>query len=264
MHNRTERPVLAGKTTEKAALWERILAVLAALLLWQIAAWAVGNKLLLVSPVVVVERLFALVLTGDFWLTAAYSFLRIAEGFLLGVVTGAVLAVLAARFRLAEVLVWPYMAAVKAVPVASFIILCLIWLDSRQLSVFISFLMVLPIIYTNLLQGIKSTDSKLLEMASLFRMNWTKRVRYIYLPQMEPYILSACRVSIGLGWKAGIAAEVIGIPEGTIGEKLYMAKVHFESGDLFAWTVVIVVVSILFEKGFVKLLARLLQRREGK
>ncbi|MDD2497182.1 MAG: ABC transporter permease subunit, partial [Desulfitobacteriaceae bacterium] len=107
---------------------------------------------------------------------------------------------------------------------------------------------VLPIVYTNMLQGIKSTDTKLLEMAELFRVGWFKKMKYIYLPELKPYLISACSVSIGLSWKAGIAAEVIGIPDGSIGEKLYEAKVYLSSGDLFAWTAVIIVVSIAFEK----------------
>ena len=47
--------------------------------------------------------------------------------------------------------------------------------------------MVLPIIYTNLLQGIKSTDPKMLEMAGVFRVGWLKRLKYIYLPQIKPF-----------------------------------------------------------------------------
>jgi NitT/TauT family transport system permease protein len=141
---------------------------------------------------------------------------------------------------------------IKSVPVASFIILCLIWLSSKSLSIFIGFLMVLPIVYTNMLHGIKSTDTKLLEMATLFRVGWGKKLKYIYLPHLKPYILSACSVSIGLAWKAGIAAEVIGIPDGSIGERLYEAKVYLSTADLFAWTAVIVVISVIFEKVFLR------------
>ena len=151
---------------------------------------------------------------------------------------------------------------IKSVPVASFIILCLIWLSSGSLSVFISFLMVLPIVYTNMLQGIQSTDSKLLDMAHVFRMSWFRKLRYIYIPHLKPYLMSACSVSIGLAWKAGIAAEVIGIPDGSIGEKLYEAKVYLDSADLFAWTFVIVFVSVIFEKLFLRALKWAYKRLE--
>ena len=188
--------------------------------------------------------------------------MRIVAGFLLALLAGSVLAVMAGRFRLLEIILWPFVAAIKSVPVASFIILCLIWLSAQSLSVFISFLMVFPIVYTNMLQGIKSTDQKLLEMAELFRVGWLKRMQYIHLPHLKPYLVSACSVSIGLSWKAGVAAEVIGIPDGSIGEKLYQAKVYLSTSDLFAWTTVIVALSILFEKLFLYFLQRLFARLE--
>lgn len=211
----------------------------------------VNNQLLLVTPFIVLKKLAVLLLDTGAWGVAAFSVLRIAAGFLLGLFTAIVFAALAGRFRLAEVVLWPYISIIKSTPIASFIILCLIWLDARSLSVFIAFLIVLPVVYTNVLQGIKTTDSKLLEMAWLFEVTWWRRLRYIYVPQISPYLISACSVSIGMSWKAGIAAEVIGIPAGSIGEKLYEAKVYFSSGDLFAWTVIIIMISILFEKLFI-------------
>lgn len=236
---------------------ERAGAVAFALLVWQACAMLLGETLLLVTPGAVLWRLPLLCREPGFLSAVGFSVLRIFSGYLLALFAGTLLAAVAARLRLAEVLLWPFMAAIKAVPVASFIILCLVWLDARNLSVFIAFLMVLPIVYTNLLQGIRGTDAKLLQMAALFRVAWPRRLVFIRLPHLRPYLFSACSVSIGLAWKAGIAAEVIGIPSGSIGEKLYEAKVYLNSVDLFAWTAVIVVISVLFEKLFLRLLRRL-------
>ena len=229
---------------------KRAAAIAFALMLWQAAAMALSQRLLLVSPIQVAVRLGSLLLEGSFWRTVLYSFLRIEAGFLLGRFAGAVLAAAAARFSLLEILIWPFMTAVKSVPVASFIILSLIWLGASGLSVFISFLMVLPIVYFNVLEGMKSTDRKLLEMAEVFASPWGRRMRYLYLPQVKPFLLSACRTALGISWKAGIAAEVIGIPDGSIGERLYEAKIYLDTADLFAWTLVIVLLSALFEKLF--------------
>ena len=229
---------------------KRAAAIAFALMLWQAAAMALSQRLLLVSPIQVAVRLGSLLLEGSFWRTVLYSFLRIEAGFLLGLFAGAVLAAAAARFSLLEILIWPFMTAVKSVPVASFIILSLIWLGASGLSVFISFLMVLPIVYFNVLEGMKSTDRKLLEMAEVFAIPWGRRMRYLYLPQVKSFLLSACRTALGISWKAGIAAEVIGIPDGSIGERLYEAKIYLDTADLFAWTLVIVLLSALFEKLF--------------
>lgn len=236
------------RTIEKAA------AVVIALAVWQAGAMLLGESLLLVTPIDVIKRLFTLLPEQDFISAAGFSFLRIVSGFLMALITGAILSALAGKFHIVEVMLRPFIVTIKSVPVASFIILCLIWLNSKSLSIFISFLMVLPIVYTNLLQGIRSTDPKMLEMAGIFSVGWLKRLKYIYLPQIKPYLISACSVAIGLAWKSGIAAEVIGIPDGSIGEKLYEAKVYLSTGDLFAWTVVIVILSIIFEKLFLKLL----------
>lgn len=228
--------------------------MLLALLVWQLAAASLASSLLLVSPLRVLERLCGLVREPQFYAAVGFSFVRIVAGFLLGLGCGTLLAVAASRWHLAEVLLWPYVTVIKTTPVASFIILCLIWLDSSSLPVFISFLMVLPIVYANMLEGIRQTDQKLLEMAKLFRVGAGRRLLYIYLPQLRPYLITACSVALGLSWKAGIAAEVIGIPDGSIGERLYEAKVYLSSADLFAWTVVIIAVSIAFEKLFLWLL----------
>ena len=134
----------------------RILAVLLVLAIWQAAAMAVGIEILLVSPWTVAVRLFHLIFERDFWPTVFFSILRISAGFFLGLLLGTLLAVLSGRSSLMETLLWPYVTGIKSVPVASFIIISLIWLKNSQLAVFISFLMVFPVIYSNVLQGIKT------------------------------------------------------------------------------------------------------------
>ncbi len=238
----------------KPAVWQRAAAVLLALLVWQAAASLLNESILLVSPWTVLGRLFTIWREPGFAATLLFSFVRIAGGFLAGLICGTLLGILAGRYPVLEILLWPYMITIKSVPVASFIILCLIWLTSSQLSMFISFLMVLPIVYTNLLSGIRGLDPRLNEMADVFRVPWRRRLHYIWLPQLRPFFTSACGVSLGLAWKSGIAAEVIGIPAGSIGERLYEAKAYLNTPDLFAWTILIVAVSVCFEKLFMRLL----------
>lgn len=234
----------------------RILAVLAALAVWQLAAMSVGSHILLASPWQALGRLLALLPTATLWRTVGCSFVRIAGGFLLALALGTALALAAYRWRMVETLLRPYVVVIKSVPVASFIILALIWMGSARLPLFISFLMVFPVIYGNTLQGLKSTDGQLLEMARLFRVPWARRLRCIHLPALEPFLLAGCSTALGMSWKAGVAAEVIGVVGGSIGERLYEAKIYLETADLLAWTVVIVAVSALFERLFLALLRR--------
>jgi NitT/TauT family transport system permease protein len=249
-------------TTSNKNRIEKIASVVFALSIWQVSAMLIGESLLLVTPVAVVKRLFSLFTEADFFTSIGYSFLRIVAGFLIGLVAGSLMAAIAGKFHLAEIMFRPFISTIKSVPVASFIILCLIWLSMGTLSSFISFLMVLPIIYSNVLQGIKSTDKKLLEMAEVFHVGLFRRIIFIYLPQLKPYLISACSVAMGLAWKSGIAAEVIGVSNGSIGEKLYEAKIYYTTADLFAWTVVIVVLSIGFEKLFLYVIKKFYARLE--
>ncbi len=220
------------------------------LLVWQAVSAFIGQEILLVSPVVVFVRLTELIREAAFWKSIGFSLIRILGGFLLAAVCGIGAAGLSARFRRIRELLAPAVLTVKAVPVASFIILVLIWVPSRNLSIVISFLMVFPILYTNVLDGILSTDPKLLEMAQVFDVPKAVQIRWLYVSQVLPFFRTGCSVGLGLCWKAGVAAEVIGIPDGSIGENLYNAKVYLNTPDLFAWTVVIVLISLVFEKLF--------------
>lgn len=242
----------------------RFLAAVLALIVWQAAAWAISNRLLLVGPVQVVLRLATLVVQATFWQAVGFTFTRIVSGFLLAFLLALLLAAFAARFPVVQTLLRPYMAAVQAVPVASFIVIALLWLSSRKLSVFIAFLMVLPLLYAAFLAGIQAADTKLLEMARVFSMPYGNRIRCIYAPAVRPYLLSACHVALGLCWKAGVAAEVIGLTGGSIGGMLYDAKIYLEIPDLFAWTLVVVLISVCFEKAFTLLLGKLFCRMEGR
>ena len=238
----------------------RLWAALVWLAVWQAASWALGQRLLLPSPAEVLLCLGRMAATAEYWQTLARSAGRILCGFLAALTAGAVLAALSARYRAARTLLHPLVAAVKAVPVVSFIILALVW----RLSVFISALMAFPVIYLNLLEGAGRTDPQLLEMARVFRVPLLRRLRDLYIPQVLPWLRSACSLGMGLCWKSGAAAEVIGLPAGTVGEGLYHAKIYLETQELFAWTVSIVAAAAAMERLTTLALDRLEKRGEHR
>lgn len=230
------------------------------LAVWQTAAVVVGQRILIVGPVEVVIRLFELLEEPELWSSSVFSTVRIAGGFLLALASAIVLSMLASVYRWVRSLVEPVVQAFKAIPVASIVIVVLIWVDSRNLSVIISFMMVFPVLYTNLLSAIESTDSRMVEMGVSYRLGAYEKLRLIYLPQVYPYFLSSSSLALGLAWKSGVAAEVIGIPDGSLGERLYDAKVFFATADVFAYTLLIVILSVGFEV-LMKSLIRYLGRR---
>ena len=175
-----------------------------------------------------------------------------------------VLAVAAERWAWVEALLSPVMQLVKATPVASFIILALVWVSGSSLSILISFFMVLPVLYGAVRTGIESADGQLLEMARVFRLPLPCRVKAIWLPAVLPAFRQGCSVALGICWKSGVAAEVIGLPDGSIGDALYRAKITLSTGELFAWTFVIIVLSAAFEKLFLALLDKAVARAAGE
>lgn len=223
------------------------------LALWQVGAMLLNQKLLLVSPLETAARLIQLIPTAEFRRSVGFSAARVLLGFALGLVSGTLLALLAGKVKFVKTLFSPLLSVVKAVPVASITLLALVWVSSRNLSVLVSFLIALPIVYSNMLEGIESLDPKLSEMAKLFRIPAGKRFTGIYLSQLLPYFRSASRLAMGLSWKSGAAAEIIGIPSGSIGEKLYEAKIYLETADLFAWTITVILLSWISEKLFLLL-----------
>ena len=234
------------------------------LAVWQLAAAAIGQEVFLVSPLQAAGTLVQLLPQPDFWQRVGFSAGHILLGFLLGAMCSVVCSVAAERWVWVDALLSPVMQLVKATPVASFIILALVWVSGKSLSILISFLMVLPVLYGAVRTGIESADPQLLEMARVFRLPLARRVKAIWLPAVLPAFRQGCSVALGICWKSGVAAEVIGLPDGSIGDALYRAKITLSTGELFAWTFVIILLSAAFEKLFLALLDKAVARVLGE
>jgi len=232
-------PISTTRKKRRIRLW----AVIIWLAVWQAAAMIAGRDFLLASPLKTAACFFRLACTGEFYLSALYSLIRIFSGFLLGTAAGLLSAFLSVRFRRVKELLAPLQAVLRAIPVASFVIAALIWLSAKNLSILISFLIVFPQMYGGMASEFERRDPKMIEMADIFRMKGLKRAVYVYALPSAKGFESLCAACIGLAWKSGVVAELIAIPDGSIGEKLYQAKVYLMSGELFAWTILIILLS---------------------
>lgn len=232
------------------------------LILWVAAYRIVAKEILLVSPLRAFGRLWELAGTALFWQSVGLTGLRVLAGFCCALLTGAVLAALSARWRAVRALFRPLLGVVRATPVASFIILVLIWIATDRVPVFIAFLMVVPVIYANLYSGILNVDRQLLEMAGVFRLSRRRRLRAIWLPSLMPYFVAACSTGLGFAWKSAVAAEVISQPAFSIGKQIHNAKIYLETADLFAWTIAVVLLSVLLEQAVLRGLC-VFERRWG-
>lgn len=217
------------------------------LLVWAACYRAVGQDLLLASPAQVARR-FAFVAEASFWRCVGMSLWRTAAAYGLGVIIACVLAVVCHVSKLLDEVISPALLVVRATPVASFIILALVWLSSSNVPILAGILMVVPVVFANLREGISSTDPRLLEMAQLFGWGRLKTWRRVVIPTALPTFVAACQACVGLCFKATIAAEVIGVPKNAIGTQLYNAKIYLETDGLMAWTVVVIILSMVIER----------------
>lgn len=257
-------PTRVGVRSRRLTRRTRVLVAVAGwLVVWQVASLVLDQPILLVGPWEVLARLVELVPTGAFWATVARTLADVAVGFTGAAVVAVALASAAAASRWADAFLAPLVATIRATPVVAFIILVLLWTRASNLAAVVAFLMALPVLYTNVLEGIAHRDARLLEMTRVFAVPWPRRVAAVDVPGVLPYFVAGCRTGIGLAWKSGIAAEVIGLPAGTIGEQMYQAKLFLATADLFAWTSVVVVLAAVTERVVLALLEDARHRLAG-
>mgnify|MGYP003172103636 CR=1 FL=1 len=229
--------------------WQRAAALAAWIVVWQLAAVSLGHGgLFLATPIQTLQALAQLAPTAGFWQRIVFSALRILAGFLLAVVGGLVLGALGARWRWVRIFIEPAMQLIRAMPVASFVILALLWVRSAA----------------GVQGGIADTDSQLLEMAHVYRLPLIIRLRYIWLPGIFPSFCESCIAAMGMCWKSGVSAEVIGLPDHSVGDALYRAKITLSTPDVFAWTLVIVLLSALLSTVAARLLRAVKARLCGE
>lgn len=227
---------------------KNLLATLFWLVVWHMLAVRWDNFLLLPTPLQVLRRMGELAVTAQFWQIVAVSVGRILLGALSAMALGVLLAVLTTASSVAEALAAPAMTVIQATPVASFAILVLLWMDRDLVPALICGMMVLPVVWNNVCTGIRSTDPQLLEMARVYRLPRLRILRRIYVPSVLPYFRAACSASLGLGWKAGVAAEVLTVPKSSIGRMISEGKLYMLTEDLFVWTLTVVLLSLLLQK----------------
>lgn len=233
---------------KKKSIFRKSIIIVFWLCIWQFVAYWMDNHILLVGPWQVCKAFFENLFRPDFFKIVFCSLGRIGLGFFLALFGGILFGAFSYRYSLLEEILAPVMVTLKSIPVASFVVLLLIWFGSARLSFFISFLIVFPNVYVNTIAGLKSTDKKLLEMAGVFGVKGWNRFLFIYRPALMPYLTSCLKISLGMSWKSGVAAEVIGMPEYSLGERLYMSKIYLDTAGLFAWTLTVILLSFLFEK----------------
>ena len=225
---------------------------------WQLSAIAVGREVILPAPLAVCRRFAALAVTAPFWRATLFSLLRIMGGYAAGVLVGTLLGTAMYFFAPVRVLFSPFLTVVKSTPVASFILIAYFIITDTVIPIFITFLMVLPMMAASVYTALSSTDPALLEMTKVYHVSFGKKLRALFIPPVFPHFLGQALTALGFGWKAGVAAEVLCTPRDSIGKYLYEAKTYLETVDTFAYTLLIILISLALEK-LLRMLTRCVQ-----
>lgn len=221
-----------------------------AVVFWIAVWWTVAkitDSFLIPSPEETVNAMYHVIVSGGFFMTLLVSLFRILVGFIISSVFGIILGVLAGLYQNVDIFLKPVISVIKSIPVISLILIILFWAHSSVTPIVVCTLMCLPVIYNSVYDGIKNVDSKLLKMARLYRMKGIDVIKYIYIHSIKPYLFTAARSCLNLGFRVTVAAEVLSNPKFGFGTKLFDSKVYLNISELFAWTAMIVFLSYLFE-----------------
>lgn len=226
----------------------RIFAITVWVCIWQLVSSIINETLFLPSPIETIVALIELTKTSTFYMSVLNTFLRVMAGLAFAIILGISFGVLSTKNKISNTFIEPLVSAVKSIPVMSFILIALLYLNSNYVPILVCVMLCFPIIYTNTQKGIFSIDKKLIEMATLHKVSKIKIFTHIKLPAIMPFLLSSVLISIGFSWKSVVTAEVLSAPLHSIGYNLYTSKLYLDTESLFAWTLVIVILSILIER----------------
>lgn len=239
---------------------KRVISALFWIIAWGLLAYAVGYEVILPSPVNVAKTLGLLLATPEFYISCLFSLIRILSGLVLGIIVGALAAFLTTKSKVLDVIVSPLLSVIRATPVATFILLVVLWAGRDATPAFIAFLMIMPVIWNSVVTGVESIPQNVEELSIIYKYTTFEKLKYVTFPGVLPSLSSGIKTSIGLAWKSGIAAEVICNPKASIGGEMYASKIYLNTETLFAWTVVIIIVSVLFEKLVAYLSGKILRK----
>ncbi|MGQ9778423.1 MAG: ABC transporter permease [Bacillota bacterium] len=216
--------------------------------LWAVAAAAVGKEVILPGPAAVFRLLGRLLFRRETWIHLGMTLSRGAVGFVLSYLAGLLIGLASGLSRRFDVFFRPFLVGLRSTPSMAFILLALIWFRADAVAVFVTFLVVFPLVAQNVTDGIRSIDPGLLEMARVYRLRRAKLYRRVYLSAILPYLFAAAASGLGLTWKVMISAEVLAAPRWGVGTRMDRARVFLATPEVFAWTILVVAVGLFFDR----------------
>lgn len=215
---------------------------------WQLLSWQMAQPQLIPSFPDLIRALFRLVYSPGFLVSIGTTCLRACVGLLLSLVAASITAFLLNRSEGIRLLFMPWLSLLRSVPVISFILLALIFLNPEMIPLLIAFLTMYPLLTENLLKGLMNRRDSWKMLARQFHLNAWNRLFQINYPQLKPYLFSGLASAVGFGWRAIIMGEVLSQCVDGIGKRMKEAQVFIDVPELIAWTLVAIVLSWLTDK----------------
>lgn len=225
-----------------------ILSVIVMLTLWEAVALHIDSGQIMPGPWATLSATLKLLAEKDFLLVVGNTLFRGLIGFAIALAAGMVLGIWAGVNERFEAFLKPWLVVMRSIPVVAFILLALIWFKSGSVPVFIGILTMLPMICTNVIEGIRNVDSQLVEMAKFYHISGRRIVREVYVPAITPFVMSGISSAFGIGWRAIVIGEVLSQPEFGIGSRMHTAQSFLNVDVLIAWTFIAIFISFLFER----------------
>jgi NitT/TauT family transport system permease protein len=249
-----ERAVRASASPGRPLL-VRLASLAAMLLAWQAIAWFFPASVL-PGPVPVLAKVREIVASGKFAFHMSQTLLRVGAGFLLAFLASLALGILMGASRTAEQFFEGAIVVGLTIPSLAWAVIALIWFGiGERAPIFTIFIILLPLMTVNFVQGTKALDQELIEMAHAFRAGRAMVIRDVVIPQLVPYLLAATRFGLSLAWKVTVIAEMLGLSSG-IGFMIHYSFGIFSIADVFAWTIAFTLVMLALEYGVLKPLER--------
>jgi len=259
MPNTHTQSTKAGDISQKSALFWTASGIVFMLTAWQIMSLFMPG-FVLASPVDTVSALIAMAGTADFWRQLISSFRRIVLGVAIGGFAGFALGLAAGLNDVLKNILEPLRWTLMSVPAVVVVVIAMLWFGmGSAMVVFITSLLLAPLVYVNTVRGLAMVDSSLIEMAEVYRFSKVKTIRHIYIPAVVSHVISAMVVATGMGVRIVILAEVMGASEG-IGHSLSLARSTIETAELFAWVLVCIFIVGVIEYLLIKPIERRIMR----
>jgi NitT/TauT family transport system permease protein len=216
-------------------------------LVWLLLSSLVNTPLLVPSPTKVLSAFIELIGSTTSSEAILHTFFRLllasTSSFIIGVIGG----LLSGFSPFMKAILHPIATVFRTIPVVSIIVIVLILLGMRFTPYVITFLMLFPISYQATYEGMIRIDSELIDVYHLDDHHPIRMIRYCILPLIAGYLKTALLQSAGLGIKVLVMAEYLAQTPRSIGYQLYLEKVFLRYDFVFAWTLLLIVLALLFE-----------------